>query len=469
MSRAGWLFAFGAFACLVRLWEGDLDVHDGIAHAEIASQILVTGDWVTMHANGIPSFIKPPLYFWVTAVFFKILGPTALAGRLLPALCGILAMALTYAVARRALGERVALLSLFCLVSTSLFLKYSRRGMLDVPVAAWTALGAYALLRGLDDPRWFWAWGASIALGYYTKALQGMYALPVGLATVLVTRPRLLRNPHLLGGLCLGAALIAPWYSMELRRFGGTFLASQSALGGLHTPSGWHAHPALDPMAMIDPWLTLLREDLPWILFSYAGLFLLLKGWFSNPPAHRLFAIWPLVILAELSVAPLFGHRYLMPVLPPLSIASGVALSRWLGEIGSARLLKWGGRGLAVIAAGFAFLPLPVIEFPRTSILVPLARVAAAEPIPGPLLSFRQDPPWEAMDVFSFYGGRHVVNVPDVPALARLAAASPTPVLVLSAETDVPALAAAFHRRFRILQARDGRCLAVLAQPGKGT
>jgi 4-amino-4-deoxy-L-arabinose transferase-like glycosyltransferase len=101
-----------------------------------------------MHYNGEPSWLKPPLYFWVEAVFFKMFGLTEYWARFPSALSGYATLILVYLIGVRLYGRKVGFLSMVILASSFFFLKFSRRAMLDVPVAFITILGIYALLRG---------------------------------------------------------------------------------------------------------------------------------------------------------------------------------------------------------------------------------------------------------------------------------------------------------------------------------
>ena len=42
--------------------------------AQIARNMLSSGDWVTARLNGVVYFEKAPLIYWLIAVFYKILG-----------------------------------------------------------------------------------------------------------------------------------------------------------------------------------------------------------------------------------------------------------------------------------------------------------------------------------------------------------------------------------------------------------
>lgn len=41
-------------------------------HAEIAREILETGDWITPHLNGARYFDKPPLLYWLSALSMRV-------------------------------------------------------------------------------------------------------------------------------------------------------------------------------------------------------------------------------------------------------------------------------------------------------------------------------------------------------------------------------------------------------------
>src|SRR5579871_6982140 len=69
-----------------------LDDADSV-HAEVAREILLRHDWVTLYANGIRYLEKAPLLYWSMAASFKLFGPHTAAARL-PLAFAVLALAL---------------------------------------------------------------------------------------------------------------------------------------------------------------------------------------------------------------------------------------------------------------------------------------------------------------------------------------------------------------------------------------
>lgn len=57
-------------------------------YAEISREILVTGDWLTLHFDGQNWYVHPPLYFWLTALGIKLFGLTEFVVRFWSAFFG---------------------------------------------------------------------------------------------------------------------------------------------------------------------------------------------------------------------------------------------------------------------------------------------------------------------------------------------------------------------------------------------
>ncbi len=68
--------------------------------AQIARNMLVSGDWVTAHLNGIKYLEKSPLVYWMIAVSYIIFGVHDWAARLPIALSAIALCWLTARIGR---------------------------------------------------------------------------------------------------------------------------------------------------------------------------------------------------------------------------------------------------------------------------------------------------------------------------------------------------------------------------------
>ena len=66
-------------------------------YAEIAREMVASGDYVVPHLFSIPYLEKPPLLYWLTALSFGAFGESEIAARLVPALtatAGVVAVGL---------------------------------------------------------------------------------------------------------------------------------------------------------------------------------------------------------------------------------------------------------------------------------------------------------------------------------------------------------------------------------------
>ena len=56
------------------LWTRSLENHDYVRHAEVAREMIRSGEWVVPHLNGEVYIDKPPLVFWLIALPSSIYG-----------------------------------------------------------------------------------------------------------------------------------------------------------------------------------------------------------------------------------------------------------------------------------------------------------------------------------------------------------------------------------------------------------
>src|SRR6202790_593022 len=78
-------------------------------HAEAAGEMFVSGDYVTLHINGVRYLEKAPLPYWLVAISYKVLGVNEFSTRLPMVLSVMLLGVLGFCWGRRAFGARTGI------------------------------------------------------------------------------------------------------------------------------------------------------------------------------------------------------------------------------------------------------------------------------------------------------------------------------------------------------------------------
>ena len=325
--RTCWVAVAGlvlfALAYLAPLGARPLFAPDELRYTEIAREMLVSGDWVVPHLEGIRYFEKPILGYWVHALSIHLLGVNAFAMRL----PSVVAVGLTGAVlallvsiatgARRAAAATVA-----AYLTTLEVHAVGITAVLDSLLALFitATLSAFFLAAQAESARTrsrlLWASGLCCGLGLLTK---GFIALAIPLVVVvpfLLWERRTRELARLAWRPLAGAALVVlPWglcISLRERDFWHYFIWVQHLQRFVSASSGQHPR----PLWFLAPFV--LVGGLPWILLLPAAL----VGW----RAHGLstlgrFAICWLVapaLLVSLSDGKL--GTYVLPCFAPLAI-----------------------------------------------------------------------------------------------------------------------------------------------------
>src|SRR3981189_3375311 len=117
--------------------------HVDAVQAQIARNMLTSGDWVTARLDGVAYLEKAPLVYWIIAIFYKIFGVCDWAARIPIALSVMALVWLTAAFGTWALGKRAGLYAALCMATCIGIFLFTRILIPDVMLTFTTALAMW--------------------------------------------------------------------------------------------------------------------------------------------------------------------------------------------------------------------------------------------------------------------------------------------------------------------------------------
>jgi 4-amino-4-deoxy-L-arabinose transferase-like glycosyltransferase len=349
------LFASAAVVAWVLLWFAGLGVRalgepDEGRYAEVAREMLHSGDWITPTLNGFTFFDKPALQYWATAMAYALLGIDEAAARLWPALTGLLSMLAVAWAGKRLYGLRCGVTAAIVLGSSLLFTVGAHIATLDLGVAAFLNIAICFFLVAQFDPaaaaqrRVFNLLGwACLALAVLSKGLIGVVLPAITLLVFMICRRdwRLLERLNPVLGLALLLAIATPWFVLVCLRnpsfFEYFFIHEHFQRFLTNQDNRVHSMFFFVPVVVLglSPWVAFLR----WPQRAQASA--------SERAADVFLMCWVGVVFVFFSLSHSKLPFYILPVFPALALL----IARSIGQLQRAQLqrrLAWIG-GVAAL------------------------------------------------------------------------------------------------------------------------
>lgn len=291
---------------------------------DAARGMVESGDWLVPRYRGQPFFDKPALSYWLMAASMSVAGPTAAAGRLVSALAALGVLAATVWLGSLLVGRRSALCGGLALATTLAFVTFGRLAMSDMLTTLWTTLAAalgVIAFSGAPGRLTMPALGAVLGLGFLTKGpvailLPGLALLLLAVQARREGRPwpgaarawlaLAVFLPVALGWFVTVAHRLGPepiryfFLSENLQRFAGATYDSERP--------AWYYLGAY--LALGLPWSPLLPLAVR-------------RAWSAPDRPLRFLLAWAGLMAVPLSLSRGKIDYYLLPLLPPLSLAIG--------------------------------------------------------------------------------------------------------------------------------------------------
>ncbi|PHV08507.1 phospholipid carrier-dependent glycosyltransferase [Janthinobacterium sp. BJB412] len=327
-------------------------------YAEMAREMLATGDWVTTRLNGIKYFEKPPLQAWMNALSFAAFGLGDWQARLWTGLCGLGGVLLTGYAGHKVFGPRAGFYAALALGSSLFWVACGQIDSLDMGLSGMTTIALCALLLAQRDDagqserrNWMLVCWAGMALAVLAKGLIGL-VLPGAVLVLYTLAARdwaIWARLHLVKGLLLFFAIATPWFVLV-------------ALKNPEQPHFFFIHEHFERFLLKThhregAWyyffVMLIPGIMPWLGVLPQSLFAALRRERSTFQPKLMLLVWAVFIFFFFSYSSSKLPGYILPVFPALALLVAV----YLENASRRQRMLAAGLLVAVGLVGLAFVP----------------------------------------------------------------------------------------------------------------
>lgn len=309
--------------------------HEG-RYAEVAREMLLTGDWITPQLNFTPFLNKPPLAFWITALIFRAIRISESA-RAWVAVSGVGTLLVTFLLGHILAGPHTAFYSSLILLLSGGFFLETRLLRPDMLLTLCVTVAFYGFLKAEhskaepERTRWLCLSAISLAFSVMTKGFVGVIIVAATIGIVLLWCGRLvsLRDVRWTYPLAVALCVIVPWHFLVGLRHPGFFwdyAINQHLLFFFDQKFPRDSIP--DSVTVF--WGAFLGRTVPWSIFLPVAMWHTVREARHSPSLAMLLPLtWLSVVLLLFSLSPSRLEHYSIPALPAVALLVG----RWWANI----------------------------------------------------------------------------------------------------------------------------------------
>ncbi|MCU0328041.1 MAG: glycosyltransferase family 39 protein [Chitinophagales bacterium] len=195
--------------------------------AELAREMIYSGNYLQPQINYLPFYEKPPLFIWFQVVSMKIFGINEFAARFPNALLGILNALTLYKIGLSLKNRRFGLYWSIVYTASLLPFLYFRSGLIDPWFNFFMFLSIYYAYHGFSG-KWVWIFLSAMFLGFATQT-KGPAAWIIVMTTIVLSLVKKLAFTwRLFFKLCLwvitSLILSSLWFAYETLNHGTIYL-----------------------------------------------------------------------------------------------------------------------------------------------------------------------------------------------------------------------------------------------------
>lgn len=329
-----WIFLSLATILLLFFGNNHLLITDSVEanYALTAKEMVESGDWISPQIFGQYWFDKPIMFYWLTALSFKLFGYTEFAARLAPASFGLASLMLIAWFSNKLYGANASLCSTLILMTSLEFFLISKSIVTDSVFFFFISLSLSLFYLGYKERKNHYWYGMYIALGcaVLTKGPLGIVlpGLIIACFFTLKKQWQLLASSVHFKGLLLFALIALPWYGAMFYIHGDKFI---DVFLGVHNylRATVSEHPKNNVIYYYAA-VTILSL-FPWSLFSFPILYKRIKNkspLFANTSSFLL--IWIVVTFLFFQCMATKYITYTYPLLFPACVLLGNQLANSL-------------------------------------------------------------------------------------------------------------------------------------------
>lgn len=164
---------------------------DEVNFAESAREMIVTGDYLNIHAFFMSFSEKPPLFLWMQVLSMKIFGVNEFAARFPNAICGIITLLVLFNIGRKLYDVKFGLIWVVVYACSILSFFYFKSGIIDPWFNLFIFLGIYFYVRAVNDTvlkreSWFVV-ASAVAIGLAVLTKGPVALLVFGLVAIVIS------------------------------------------------------------------------------------------------------------------------------------------------------------------------------------------------------------------------------------------------------------------------------------------